>query len=133
MAFCTVGVKGAFISPQLLLARAKEHIADLERCVSAALSPDRWTLLSKVDPHTGDQIFKIRLGDSITTRASVIALDVVSNLRSALDHAVYASSVALFGGESKNAISYGFDDEKVFKVSSKGCLVIRQKLLPKEE
>jgi hypothetical protein len=91
------------------LARAKHHIADLKVRCDAYTGSHPYFLLEEHDAHTGEQVVKMRLTKAIPVELKSIAADAVSNLRSALDQAGYAVSVAA-GGRGKNTYFPFHDD-----------------------
>lgn len=88
-----------FESPRLLIAGARRHIDTLKarieeyRLAAGAIS----TPVQQGPPLPLTMV--IRPAHPLPADFKQIAFDVVSNLRSALDHAVYASAVQLLGGE----------------------------------
>lgn len=95
-------INEAFESPLLLLARAQEHIDNFRSRTKAAFDPQRqFSGFTEVDPETKETVMKMRFSGKVSPALSAIANDVVYNLRSALDHAVYASVLTLKGGDPK--------------------------------
>lgn len=84
-----------FDSPRLLVARAREHIGELDKGIKAFFQSRPYTRVVDLDHESRQEVHKIRLTAKLPSRFSAIAKDAVSNLRDVLDHSVYASAVAL--------------------------------------
>jgi hypothetical protein len=83
-----------FRSAHLKIDRAKHHIEDLRRGVVGINTKDSYEVVIKADPQPGYNVHKFRLRRPIPFDwFSVVYGDAVSNLRAALDHAVYACAV----------------------------------------
>lgn len=74
--------------PKLKLARAKSHLADFESAIVAYRESEPYTLRFEHDASTGENVFYVVLTKCLPPELSVIAGDVVHNLRSALDQMV---------------------------------------------
>jgi hypothetical protein len=85
----------SFVSARRKIARAKKHLAELEGKVAAIFGPNLYERFSEPHPDMAQwTVHKVRLTEEIPGDFSEIAGDVVDNLRSALDHAVYAVAAA---------------------------------------
>jgi hypothetical protein len=84
-----------FESPKWQIERAREHIQQLDTEINAFFASKPCARVVEHDPNTGDQIYKVRLTAKLPGRLRVILKDATSNLRDALDHAVYAAAVSL--------------------------------------
>lgn len=84
-----------FDSPKLLVGHAREHIDRLEAEVKAFFDRRPYARVIDVDPETRAEIHKIRLTAKLPSKIRLILKDAATNLRDALDHAVYASAVSL--------------------------------------
>lgn len=84
-----------FQSSRRKIARAKKHIADLEREIEVFIRETSYIRFSEPDPknptHT---VYKIRMSKPLPEGLSEIAGDAVGNLREALDHATFGVAVA---------------------------------------
>jgi hypothetical protein len=87
-----------FESPHLLLDGATRHIEALERRVDDLRQTPDWVAIAP-DAEGG---YFISANIRIPPDMKQIAFDIVSNLRSALDHAVFAGTLALTGDERSN-------------------------------
>jgi hypothetical protein len=70
--------------------RASQHIDCAEKLIEDWLRTDAYTIGSEVDPETGYTIRRAKIKESPPERISIVGGDAVHNLRSALDHVVYA-------------------------------------------
>jgi hypothetical protein len=84
-----------FESPRLLLGRAREHIDHLAAEIKAFFDRRPYAHVVETDPKTLQQVYKIRLTAALPARLPAVLKDATSNLRDALDHAVYAAAVTL--------------------------------------
>ncbi|MGA8618039.1 MAG: hypothetical protein WB660_05905, partial [Candidatus Sulfotelmatobacter sp.] len=95
-----------FESSYRKIARAKKHLADLKRKMDTFFT--RKDLYEPfVEPHPnkpGYSVFKIRFTQELPEEFAEIAGDLLTNLRSALDSAVY--SVAVAAGKPKPGNAY---------------------------
>jgi hypothetical protein len=87
-----------FRSPRALLERAGKHIEDANRAVETFFSPPPAEQFIEHDESGRMEIHKVRLIEDIPDQITATVKDATSNLRDALDHAVYGASVALVGG-----------------------------------
>ncbi len=81
---------GSFPSARLKLGRASEHIEAVEDAVECWLGTDAYAISREVDPKTGNTVRRAQIQSLPPTRISILVGDAVQNLRSALDHSVYA-------------------------------------------
>lgn len=88
-----------FKGTRLLLARAGKHLSEL----SSQLDELSKTIsvIQIVEPEGQEYVMKARLNGHLPDELSVVAKDVITDLRDALDHAVYASAAAIIGGEPR--------------------------------
>jgi hypothetical protein len=66
-----------------------EHIETLGQLVEDWLATDAYTVSREVDPETGYTVRRAKIKSPPPDRISILAGDVVQNLRTALDHAVF--------------------------------------------
>ena len=72
------------------LKRANQHLDALEHEIERWLSTDPYIVIDQIDSQTGENAVRICRKESTPPSISVIAGDVIHNLRCALDHLVYA-------------------------------------------
>jgi hypothetical protein len=90
-----------FRSARLKLDRASEHIEAVEDLVECWLGTDAYTIRRDVDPETGYTVARAQVKGPPPPRLGILAGDVVQNLRSTLDHSVYALAERQPGGISR--------------------------------
>ena len=76
------------LGPKLKVKRAKRHLADFKGRWDEFVTSKPYEDITKDDPKTGERIFALRVLSDPPCDLSVIAGDVVHNLRSALDQLV---------------------------------------------
>jgi hypothetical protein len=84
-----------FESSRRKIARAKKHLADLEGKIDSFFAQGD-TYISIIEPHpdkSGYKIAKLRFTKNIPEECSELTNDILCNLRSALDNAVYALGI----------------------------------------
>ena len=79
-----------FFTRDLKVARAYEHIEDVKQLAQDWLGTDAYTVAREIDPETGHTVCKARIKGQPPVEIGLVVGDAVHNLRSALDHAVYA-------------------------------------------
>lgn len=99
-----------FESPKLLLDRARENTRDLEARIKRFFDRHPYAHIVDSESNPGQEIHKVRLTEKFPTSLSTVAFDISSNLRSALDQAVYGSSIAL-GASSPWSTKFPFGDD----------------------
>jgi hypothetical protein len=72
------------------LDRSSEHIDELEERVERWLGTDAYTIAREKDPKTGYTLCRAKIKTEPPVELSLVAGDIVQNLRAALDHVVYA-------------------------------------------
>jgi hypothetical protein len=77
-------------SARLKLERAKEHIESLDELVEDWIATDAYTVSREKDTETGYTVCRAKIKAPPPDQISIVAGDAVQNLRTALDHAVYA-------------------------------------------
>ncbi len=80
---------------------AKEHIASLKEGIEAFVHQDNWTGIIEAERETGDHIAKVQFKTDFPNRLALRVYDAAGYLRTALDHAAYASAVLTSGGDPK--------------------------------
>jgi hypothetical protein len=83
-----------FDSSRRKIARAKKHLADLKMRTDAFFQKDSYESVIEAHPNKpGHRIFKLRFIKDLPEEFAEIANDILCNLRSALDNAVYSLGV----------------------------------------
>jgi hypothetical protein len=111
-----------FHSSKYSIARAKNHIRDLERQMHEFIESQPYTEVVEIDAQRVEQVHKIKLVKPMPIALQGIAADAVNNLRNALDQAIYAIT------PRKNAFFPIAPDAPHFENAVKG----RCKHLPQE-
>jgi hypothetical protein len=84
-----------FDSSRRRIARAKEHITDLEQKIAGFTAFNPYVQVTEAHPHKPDHVVhKIKMSEPLPNFIGDIVHDVVVNLRDALDNAGYAIAVA---------------------------------------
>lgn len=76
------------------IARAEQHIIDLQLALAAFFKTDPYTVADKEDPQRKQRIFYLTKVDPLPVPMEAIASDVIQNLRSPLDQIVYQLALA---------------------------------------
>lgn len=97
-----------FDSPKEVLDRARDHIQDLDARIKTFFERKPYTRVIDYDRETGQDVHKIRFTAAIPGKAAAVAKDAFSNLRDALDHAVYGSAAALRPGKRPGGTAFPF-------------------------
>lgn len=79
--------------PKAKLARADEHLTALHGEVKRFLRTEPYRLRHDVDPQQGDDVWRLEIRESPPLRLSILAGDVIHDLRSSLDHLVWQLSL----------------------------------------
>jgi hypothetical protein len=108
--FLSVMPKDPFHSPRSLISHARDEIKDAEARINAFFAATPIARVVEIDTQTGQRIFKARLTEELPDKITVVVKDAAGNLRDALDHAVYASTAVLVGGNpSKTGFPFAQD------------------------
>src|SRR5437016_9486326 len=94
----------------LKVKRADKHIRELQVELDAFYKKNADFLRREIDPESGDHIFKIISVPEVPPMISVIAGDVLQNLRSALDHLVYRIVISSPLTTSRKEIYFPFGE-----------------------
>jgi hypothetical protein len=97
----------AFDSPREVIERARDHINDLDARIKSFVERKPYSLIVDYDSSTGQDVHKLRFAQ-IPGKFAAITKDAFSNLRDALDHAVYASAVTLHPGRANKRTAFPF-------------------------
>ncbi|HUA84091.1 MAG TPA: hypothetical protein VMB85_09555 [Bryobacteraceae bacterium] len=119
-------------SARLKIRRAEHHIEDLERRVIAFDSKDSYEIVIEADTEAGYKAHKFRLRrPEMIDECSLVTGDAVGNLRAALDHVIYACTIA--NGHTNPPIGacqfpFGGNDQTSFdaKVQGRAAFVPKQ-------
>lgn len=87
-------IEDPFSSSKYSLERAKGHIGDLERQISAFLGTDPYTRVMEHNADRTEDIYKLKLAKPMPRALPGIASDAITNLRASLDQAGYAVAIA---------------------------------------
>lgn len=110
-----------FNSSRALIERARENLDEFNRRTIAFFVANPYSRFERLDPTTGEYCHVISMVATFEPSVTVVAFDVVNNLRSALDHAVYASAEAL-GHTNLRHTKFPFgDNEQSAERDAKGC------------
>lgn len=105
-------MEGTFDSAKLMLAETQEYISAFEELAKPFLSEDNRTFFIELDPQSGEQVGKIEFKTDLSPRLAARTYDVFRYLRDALDHALFASTQMIRGGEPSRC-KYPFGDNAV--------------------
>lgn len=100
-----------FSSPRHLLASADDHIQEVTQRISRIPYDGEWERVIDTDADTGEQVHKVKYRISIPPLVCVRAFNIVTELRAALDHAVYAASVATGSRAKYTRTAFAFGDD----------------------
>jgi hypothetical protein len=92
-----------FASPKLRISRAKAQMEDLDRKIRAYFAGVNETRVTEKNDE-GDDVVKVRLDKPFPDEFSAIAFESIESLRSALDHAAFAT--AAVGGKINAKSAY---------------------------
>lgn len=84
-----------FSGARALIDSAKDHLRDLADTVSATVNDDCTTVVAEVDKDSRSTFYKLRVVANVPERASVRVFNVATELRAALDQAVYAAAILI--------------------------------------
>lgn len=79
-----------FYSSKYSIARAKDHIRELDRQIVEFFKSEPYEQVVDLDAERGQEVHKIKLVKPMPIALPGIAFDAASNLRAALDQAIYA-------------------------------------------
>lgn len=95
-----------------LVEHATEQIREAQDIARAFFNRRPFARIVDLDPENNAEIHKIRLTARFPDKISRIIKDATSNLRDALDHAVFASAVALTGDGNPNDTGFPFGPDQ---------------------
>jgi hypothetical protein len=99
-----------FENLRLLLARAREHIDDLNAKGSAFAETKPYAIVTELESETGEYVYKVRCTAAAPPSFVMVAADALNNLKSTLDQTVCASALMLRPGGSLGGICFPFGD-----------------------
>lgn len=82
----------SFSSAKLRIARAEEHLKDLEAQINSFFSEKPYTRVVDPDPNGTHEIHKIRLTKPFPFQWRILATEIIEHLRASLDHATWATA-----------------------------------------
>jgi hypothetical protein len=91
----------------MLLGRARDHFNEFDTVQRLVATSGKQMAFTEPDPQTGDLFLKVKVPD-LDERLPAIAFDIVNNLRSALDHAVYDGARVLGGNPTPRNTKFPF-------------------------
>ncbi len=102
----------SFKSPELLLRRAKTHIAEFEALEKRFVESKPYRQFIENDPENGDILHKASITADMPEFLPVILFDALNCMRSSLDHAVFDSSIVLTGRANPKYTKFPFGGTK---------------------
>jgi hypothetical protein len=99
-----------FWGPVDLMQSAKGHIDEIISILVGIFNEDWATVVKETDHQTGETIFRVKFHTPVPIRVATRVFNVVTELRSALDHAVYAATVALGERSDPTKTKFPFGD-----------------------
>jgi hypothetical protein len=84
-------IESPLFSAKLRLARAHEHLDDLEAKIDQFFAEKPFTRLTELDPDGIHAIHKIHMIKPFHTNWCLLATEIIEHLRASLDHAAYAT------------------------------------------
>lgn len=110
-----------FSSPRALLERARENIKEFDERTMAFFKANNYERFERLDEATGEYCHGFSFVAIFEPKVTVVAFDVLNNLRSTLDHIVYASAEAL-GHPDPRQTKFPFGDtEQAAERDAKTC------------
>jgi hypothetical protein len=97
-----------FAGPYDLIEHAREEIEQAFRLAQGFADQRPLVQFTEIDRKTGDLVHKARLTAKLPSKIRVFIKDAAGNLRDALDHAVFASTVALTGISEPKSTGFPF-------------------------
>lgn len=89
--FESTPIANPLFSAKLRLARAHEHLDDLEAKIDKWFAQKPYTQLVELDPGGVHAIHKVQVTKLFPTNWCMLATEIVEHLRASLDHAVFAT------------------------------------------
>lgn len=105
-------IEELFSSSRNLIASANDHIDEISEGFRRVFEDHPGDIVEEIDPETGDQIHWYRLLAPMHPKLKVRVFNVATELRAALDHSVYAASVALGTRPDPTRTAFPFGDDK---------------------
>jgi hypothetical protein len=93
-----------FERPRCSLSLAKRRIRDLEAEIKAFMDSEPYANVAERNPTTNELEQKIKFTRRVPCEMEAVAIDVIDNLRSALDQAACACAIAAGGTEARRAL-----------------------------
>jgi len=92
-----------FSSPRMRVARAKKHIGDLDRRIKRFFDAKPYARVTERDVDGLNDVHKVKLTKNFPAGVTSVAAEAIEGLRSALDHAAFATAVLNGVKHSKSA------------------------------
>ena len=106
---------------RLKVERAKQHLRDLEVERDRFMKADPYRIVHERDAETGHNVYRVYDLKTPPAQIGLIAGDVIHNLRSALDHLVYALVIANGNDPTgEKAIAFPVHDDAARYVAQSG-------------
>jgi len=86
-----------FYSSKYLIRRAKKHTDEFKAVFAGFIKPDPYIRVVEYDADTGEDVYKIKLNKPVPEDLAGIGFDAVSNLRAALDSAIFTITKSKLG------------------------------------
>lgn len=97
-----------FESPFALIDHARDEIQDARTRAETFFKSEPYTVIVDFDPQTRAEVHKLKLTSNLPGKISAVVKDATGNLRDALDHAVYASALAIASRDSVGKTGFPF-------------------------
>lgn len=107
-------------SARYMLARAKHHVIELEREIGVYLDTDPVTPVAEENAAANEYVYKFKIVKPMPAMLNGTASDAVCNLRSALDQAGYACSIASGGKGKETYFPFGDTPAEVKSRAARG-------------
>ncbi|MCH9806944.1 MAG: hypothetical protein K0U74_04365 [Alphaproteobacteria bacterium] len=91
-----------------VIGSASDHISDLDAKLSAFFVEKNTARIIDYDRDSGQDVYKVRLIAQIPGKTRTLTKNALEDLRSALDHAVYASAITLRPGTQPSRTAFPF-------------------------
>lgn len=98
-----------FDSPKQLISHARDEIKEAELLINSFVKQQRGTRVIHHDVVTSQEVHCVRIsGPDLPPKLANVVKDAASNLRDALDHAVYSAAVAITGKTNIRNTGFAF-------------------------
>jgi len=97
-----------FYSAKLRIARAEEHLDDLEAKIDKYFGKNPYAIVRETDADEAYEILKVQFTERLPFRWRILATEIVEHLRASLDHATWACSYLKTGDPNTKFVSFPF-------------------------